>query len=44
MGCGGRSELGVAVVRVVERGEEVSDIEVGVEEVGCELRLELPPP
>jgi len=43
VGCGGRLEVGIVVVCVVE---EVSGMEVSVEEGGLELRLglELPPP
>ena len=48
LGCGGRPEVGVVVVGVIERGEEVSvgGMEVSVEEGSHELRLELglPPP
>jgi hypothetical protein len=48
MGCGGRSGLEVAVVDIVERGEEatVCGVEVSVGEESLELRpeLELSPP
>lgn len=46
--CRGRSEVGVAIVDIVERGGEVlvGGIEVSVEEGSLELGLELgiPPP
>jgi len=46
VGCGGRPELGVAVVCVVESVKGVSGMEVSVDEGSPELRLglELPPP
>lgn len=43
VGCGGRSEAGVAVVGVVKRGEDVSGsgVEVNVEEGSLEIEPEL---